>query len=36
MAEVEIVAVPTRILTDKDDIIDIVEKYTKGKSAKMT
>lgn len=31
MAEVEIVAVPTRILTDKDDIIDIVEKYTKGK-----
>ena len=31
MAEVVIVAVPTRILTDKDDIIDIVEKYTKGK-----
>lgn len=31
MAEVEIVAVPTRILTDKDDIVDIVERYTKGK-----
>jgi len=32
MAEVEIVAVPTRILTDKDDIVDIVEKYNKGKN----
>lgn len=31
MAEVEIVAVPTRILTNKDDIVDIIEKYTKGK-----
>ena len=31
MAELEIVSVPTRILTDKDDIIDCVEKYTKGK-----
>jgi F420-0:Gamma-glutamyl ligase. len=31
MAEVEILAVPTRILTDKDNIIDIVERYTKGK-----
>ncbi len=31
MSEVEIIPVPTRILTDKDDIIDRVEKYTKGK-----
>ena len=31
MADVEIVSVPTRILTDKDDIIDILEKYTKDK-----
>ena len=31
MAVLEIVSVPTRILTDKDDIIDCVEKYTKGK-----
>ena len=31
MADVEIIAVPTRILTDKDDIIDTIEKYTKGK-----
>lgn len=31
MAEVEIVSVPTRILTDKDDIVDIIEKYTKGR-----
>jgi hypothetical protein len=27
MADLEIIPVPTRILTDKDDIIDIVEKY---------
>ncbi len=27
----QIVPVPTRILTDKDDIIDSVEKYTRGK-----
>ncbi|MFA6848893.1 MAG: coenzyme F420-0:L-glutamate ligase [Selenomonadaceae bacterium] len=31
MPDVEIVSVPTRILTTKDDIVDIVEKYTKGK-----
>ena len=31
MSEIEIIPVPTRILTDKDDIIDRVEKYTKGK-----
>lgn len=31
MAEVKIVSVPTRILTDKDDILDILEKYTKEK-----
>lgn len=29
--KVEILPVPTRILTDKDDIIDCVEKYTRGK-----
>ncbi len=28
---VEIIPVPTRILTPKDDIVDAVEKYTKGK-----
>lgn len=28
---VELVTVPTRILTDKDDIIDMIEKYTKDK-----
>ena len=27
MADLEIIPVPTRILTDKDDIIDVVEKY---------
>lgn len=31
---VEILPVPTRILTDKDDIIDCVEKYTRGKIGK--
>lgn len=31
MADVEIVSVPTRILTDKDDIVDILGKYTKDK-----
>ena len=31
MADVEIIPVPTRILTEKDDIIDQVEKYTKDK-----
>lgn len=29
MAEVEIIPVPTRILTDKDDIIEVMEKYAK-------
>lgn len=32
--KVEILPVPTRILTDKDDIIDCVEKYTRGKIGK--
>ncbi len=31
MAEIEIIPVPTRILTERDDIVDQVEKYTKGK-----
>ncbi|MBR6343664.1 MAG: coenzyme F420-0:L-glutamate ligase [Selenomonadaceae bacterium] len=31
MADVEIIPVPTRILTERDDIIDQVEKYTKDK-----
>ena len=31
---VEILPVPTRILTDRDDIIDCVEKYTRGKIGK--
>ena len=31
MTEVDIIPVPTRILTDKDDIIDQVERYTRGK-----
>ncbi len=31
---VEILPVPTRILTDKDDIIDCTEKYTHGKIGK--
>ena len=31
MSEIEVIPVPTRILTDKDDIIDRVEEYTKGK-----
>ena len=29
--QLELVPVPTRILTDKDDIIDSIERYTKGK-----
>lgn len=29
--EVKIIPVPTRILTPKDDIVDVIEKYTKGK-----
>ena len=32
--KLEILPVPTRILTDKDDIIDCVEKYTRGKIGK--
>lgn len=31
MADIEIVPISTRILTEKDDIVDQVEKYTKGK-----
>ena len=27
MSQVEIVKVPTRILTDKDDIVDAIEKF---------
>ena len=34
MATLEIIPVPTRILTDKDDIIDIVEKYAGTKIGK--
>ena len=32
--KVEILPVPTRILTDRDDIVDCVEKYTRGKIGK--
>ncbi|MBB5336878.1 coenzyme F420-0:L-glutamate ligase [Pectinatus brassicae] len=31
MHEVEIIPVPTRILTEKDNIVDTIEKYTKDK-----
>ncbi|MGN0937851.1 MAG: F420-0:Gamma-glutamyl ligase, partial [Selenomonas sp.] len=31
MAEMELIPVPTRILTEKDDIIDAIDHYTKGK-----
>lgn len=31
MSEVQIISVPTRILTEQDDIINVIEKYTKGK-----
>ncbi len=31
MAEVKIIPVPTRILTPKDDIVDVIGKYTKDK-----
>ena len=30
MSDVKLVPVPTRILTHKDDIVDAIEKYTKG------
>ena len=30
MAEMELIPVPTRILTEKDDIIDAIDHYTKG------
>lgn len=30
MSEIEIIPVPTRILTDKDDIITVMEKYAKA------
>lgn len=30
MSELNIIPVPTRILTEKDDIVDTIEKYTKG------
>ena len=29
--ELELIPVPTRILTDKDDIIEAIEHYTEGK-----
>lgn len=32
MAEVTIVPVPTRILTPKDDIVDVIERYAKDKT----
>ena len=32
--KVEILPVPTRILTDRDDIVDCAEKYTRGKIGK--
>ena len=32
--KVEILPVPTRILTDRDDIVDCVERYTRGKIGK--
>lgn len=31
MEEVKIIPIPTRILTGKDDIIDVIERYTKDK-----
>lgn len=31
MAEIELIPVPTRILTKKDDIVDAIARYTKGK-----
>ena len=31
MADLELVPVPTRILTDKDNIVDIIEQYAKDK-----
>ena len=31
MAELELVPVKTRILTEKDDIVDTIEQYTRGK-----
>lgn len=31
MAEIELIPVPTRILTPKDDIVDAIAHYTKGK-----
>lgn len=31
MAEIELIPVPTRILTQKDDIVDAIASYTKGK-----
>ena len=34
MAELELVPVKTRILTDKDDIVDTIEQYTRGKIGK--
>lgn len=30
MSSIEILPVPTRILTDKDNIVEIIEKYTQG------
>lgn len=31
MTDIQIIPVPTRILTDKDDIVDVMEKYAKSK-----
>ena len=30
-AKLDLIPVPTRILTEKDDIVDSIERYTKGK-----
>ena len=30
-AKLDLIPVPTRILTEKDDILDSIERYTKGK-----
>lgn len=33
--KIDLIPVPTRILTDKDDIIDEVERYTRVRLAQM-
>ncbi|MDD3114303.1 MAG: coenzyme F420-0:L-glutamate ligase, partial [Anaerovibrio sp.] len=29
--KIDLIPIPTRILTEKDDIIEVVDRYTKGK-----